>query len=197
MSETNEDVKHAFRKLCFQLAEDLDPGDEPYDVDEAAKTLEMMLPMTRAEAEAELEEFKKPVNGPPRKPSQLAALKAAFGVDDAMEAIRRATHVRCQVNACHQVIAENDAQLAVLTQRAEQAEEAVDANWVTHQQVIAANNRAFAAKAREKRLREGIEEIVYAYSDYRAVVEQPHKLIADLKALLAQPSDGKEAEDGK
>lgn len=66
------------------------------------------------------------------------------------------------------------------------------AHCICRQQLAALAEENAKLKAEVKRLREGIEEIVYAYSDCRAVLEQPRKLIADLKALLV---DGKEAGD--
>lgn len=112
MSETSEDCLKARKKLCFKLAELLEPEGD-YDIDAAAKTLNAILPMSMAEADAELEEFRQP-SSLPKKPSQLSLLKEAFGVDDAFEAIRRATYVRGQVNACHQVMESNQRIIAEL-----------------------------------------------------------------------------------
>lgn len=41
------------------------------------------------------------------------------------------------------------------------------------------------AEKREAKLIQGVKDLVYGYDSPRAVREQPYKLIADLKALLA------------
>lgn len=78
---SDDDVLTARKKLCFKLAEALDPGDEPYDVDLAYRLLCMWLPNTYAEAEAEMDDLHK--RGPQRAlgPSKFARIKELVNAD--------------------------------------------------------------------------------------------------------------------
>jgi hypothetical protein len=142
---SEEEIKLARRRLCFKLAEDLDPGDEPYDIDKAAKVLEMTLPMTHAEADAEMEDFRK---AKPMKPSIIVAFKEAMGCDKLEEALRRGVYMACQLKACKQVIEKDETQLAAATkataeatQRAEAAERERDELAKAVREHMAGDNR--------------------------------------------------------
>lgn len=70
------------RKICFRLAEMLEP-DGDYDIDVAAKTLEAILPMTHSEADAELEILRKVHQPTPLGPTPMERIrKAVYATPD-------------------------------------------------------------------------------------------------------------------
>lgn len=74
---TPQELLHARRKLCHSLAEALDPGHEPYDIDEARETLEIHLPHSYIESQAEWDSLKESWEKEPAplKPSKFAQLR--------------------------------------------------------------------------------------------------------------------------
>jgi hypothetical protein len=90
----------ARRALCLRLAEALanhfDLGRTHYDIDEAARLLEALLPTTYAEQEAEVLDFEetRPVTAPGPASGALTQLRTALGVGaevGLVETIRAAT----------------------------------------------------------------------------------------------------------
>lgn len=65
-----KDILHARKRIAFGIAEDLESefslaADEQWDLDKAARTIEMGIPLSNAEAEAELSDLGVAQNGQP------------------------------------------------------------------------------------------------------------------------------------
>lgn len=85
--QATKDGMQAIRKLALKIAEAMNDHwrnlfVEGYDVDEAADLIAMYIPLTRAEADAEIDALMADKDEPavPRKPSQFAQLCEALGV---------------------------------------------------------------------------------------------------------------------
>lgn len=101
------EAKQERQKLSFRIAEALDPGDDPYDIDEAYRTIDSMIPLTRKEADEELAELQRDVVAAyePRKPSFFKQLREAVSATEEMS-------IQCVVEAAVKNLAQRDALLA-------------------------------------------------------------------------------------